>query len=74
MAAPVVFQQHRPGPPLPEGESYFTIGWKQASIDLARAPTHNCLTMVTPLDLDSAQGMQKITSPVHISRRFLLTL
>jgi len=24
-----IFQQHRPGPPLPKGESYLTIGWKQ---------------------------------------------
>lgn len=24
-----IFQQPRPGPPLPKGESYFTIGWKQ---------------------------------------------
>jgi hypothetical protein len=27
----VIFQQHRPGPPLPKGESYLTIGWKQVS-------------------------------------------
>ena len=25
----VVFQQPRPGPKLPKGENYFTIGWKQ---------------------------------------------
>ena len=25
----VIFQQPRPGPPLPKGESYLTIGWKQ---------------------------------------------
>ena len=25
----VIFQQHRPGPSLPEGQSYLTIGWKQ---------------------------------------------
>ncbi|PPQ70377.1 hypothetical protein CVT26_013842 [Gymnopilus dilepis] len=24
-----IFQEPRPGPPLPEGESYLTIGWKQ---------------------------------------------
>ncbi|RDB19866.1 Autophagy-related protein 22-1 [Hypsizygus marmoreus] len=24
-----IFQQPRPGPPVPRGESYFTIGWKQ---------------------------------------------
>ncbi|KAK2459947.1 hypothetical protein APHAL10511_008032 [Amanita phalloides] len=24
-----IFQEPRPGPPLPRGESYFTIGWKQ---------------------------------------------
>ncbi|KAH0588101.1 hypothetical protein H2248_006822 [Termitomyces sp. 'cryptogamus'] len=24
-----IFQQPRPGPPLPKGESYLTIGWKQ---------------------------------------------
>ncbi|KZV88829.1 MFS general substrate transporter [Exidia glandulosa HHB12029] len=24
-----IFQQPRPGPPLPKGEHYFTIGWKQ---------------------------------------------
>ena len=27
--SPVIFQQPRPGPPLPKGESYLTIGWKQ---------------------------------------------
>ncbi|GJJ14218.1 hypothetical protein Clacol_008480 [Clathrus columnatus] len=26
---PVIFQQRRPGPKLPKGESYLTIGWKQ---------------------------------------------
>ena len=25
----VIYQSHRPGPPLPKGESYLTIGWKQ---------------------------------------------
>lgn len=25
----VIFQQPRPGPPLPKGEYYLTIGWKQ---------------------------------------------
>ncbi|KAG6815216.1 hypothetical protein H0H93_010565, partial [Arthromyces matolae] len=25
----VIFQQPRPGPPVPKGESYLTIGWKQ---------------------------------------------
>ncbi|KAG5641511.1 hypothetical protein DXG03_004840 [Asterophora parasitica] len=25
----IVFQQPRPGPPVPKGESYLTIGWKQ---------------------------------------------
>jgi len=25
----VIFQQPRPGPPLPKKESYLTIGWKQ---------------------------------------------
>ena len=25
----VIFQQPRPGPPLPKGEHYLTIGWKQ---------------------------------------------
>lgn len=25
----VIFQQPRPGPPLPKGEHYVTIGWKQ---------------------------------------------
>ncbi|KAG5349934.1 hypothetical protein C0989_001211 [Termitomyces sp. Mn162] len=25
----IIFQQPRPGPPLPKGESYLTIGWKQ---------------------------------------------
>ena len=25
----VIFQQPRPGPPLPKGELYVTVGWKQ---------------------------------------------
>jgi hypothetical protein len=25
----VIFQQPRPGPPLPKAEHYITIGWKQ---------------------------------------------
>lgn len=25
----VIFQQPRPGPRLPKGENYITIGWKQ---------------------------------------------
>ena len=25
----VIYQEPRPGPPLPKGESYLTIGWKQ---------------------------------------------
>ena len=31
---PVIFQQPRPVPPLPKGESYLTIGWKQIWIAL----------------------------------------
>lgn len=27
----VIFQQPRPGPLLPKGEHYMTIGWKQVS-------------------------------------------
>ena len=30
----VIFQQPRPGPPLPKGESYLTVGWKQIWIAL----------------------------------------
>jgi len=26
---PVIFQEPRPGPPIPKGSSYLTIGWKQ---------------------------------------------
>lgn len=29
-----VFQQSRPGPPLPTGSNYFTIGWKQILVAL----------------------------------------
>jgi hypothetical protein len=29
MSTPVIFQQPRPGPKLPKGERYLTIGWKQ---------------------------------------------
>jgi hypothetical protein len=29
MGIPVIYQQPRPGPKLPKGESYLTIGWKQ---------------------------------------------
>ena len=28
----VIYQSPRPGPPLPRGESYLTIGWKQVII------------------------------------------
>jgi hypothetical protein len=28
----VVFQEPRPGPGLPKGEHYLTIGWKQVNI------------------------------------------
>jgi hypothetical protein len=28
----VIFQEPRPGPKLPKGEHYLTIGWKQVSI------------------------------------------
>lgn len=34
----VIYQQPRPGPQLPKGESYLTIGWKQV-IYLAFLPT-----------------------------------
>lgn len=27
----VIFQQPRPGPPLPKGEHYLTVGWKQVN-------------------------------------------
>lgn len=29
---PVIFQQPRPGPSLPKGEHYLTIGWKQVCV------------------------------------------
>ncbi|TFK46944.1 MFS general substrate transporter [Heliocybe sulcata] len=29
-----IFQQPRPGPPLPKGEHYFTVGWKQILVAL----------------------------------------
>jgi MFS-type transporter involved in bile tolerance (Atg22 family) len=29
MSSLVIFQEPRPGPKLPAGESYLTIGWKQ---------------------------------------------
>lgn len=43
---PVIFQQPRPGPPLPKGESYFTIGWKQVfhHVDFAVAVVHRPIT------------------------------
>ncbi len=31
----VVFQQPRPGPKLPKGEGYLTIGWKQVLAQLS---------------------------------------
>lgn len=34
MMCPVIFQEPRPGPALPKGESYLTIGWKQIWIAL----------------------------------------
>ncbi len=31
----VIYQQPRPGPKLPKGESYLTIGWKQVRTGLS---------------------------------------
>lgn len=37
----VIFQQPRPGPPLPKGEHYIAVGWKQVcdklSLSVAKA-------------------------------------
>jgi len=42
----VIYQQPRPGPQLPKGESYLTIGWKQVHAGLS----HPVPTRVSFLD------------------------
>ena len=44
-APPVIYQQPRPGPKLPKGESYLTIGWKQVR-------THLLIMVASHFNLD----------------------
>lgn len=49
----VIFQQPRPGPPLPKGEHYMTIGWKQV---WRTALKWNC-TLTCISDLEGTQAV-----------------
>ena len=50
----VIYQSPRPGPPLPKGESYLTIGWKQV-INRFHDPNRGMLTSRS--DLGSSQDL-----------------
>ena len=61
----VVFQQPRPGLPLPKGAHYVTIGWKQVRLSQYQhvARTRTCLNHDL-IDLGCAPAIQ--TAPIHI--------
>lgn len=62
----VIYQTPRPGPPLPKGESYLTIGWKQVTkwfYDLKRG------MITSSSDLGSSQDLQISSIYLCVSRR-----
>ena len=62
----VIFQQPRPGPNLPKGESYLTIGWKQVRNSFFQLSSAD-----RKLDLCRFEGVQEITIHIHLSIRFI---
>jgi hypothetical protein len=63
----VIFQEPRHGPPLPEGEHYLTIGWKQVKLFV-----FNCVSLIRyPIDLACAQTIQETTVHLCIPVRIL---
>jgi hypothetical protein len=68
----VIFQQSRPGIPLPKGESYLFIGWKQARIFCMHP-----IILQRPIVVSSisgvaiAQRVQKTPVLIHLRVRFL---
>ena len=63
----VIYQCPRPGPPLPKGESYLTIGWKQVN---KRFYGLKCSMFTLISDLGSSQDLQ--IPPVHLCVPFCL--
>ena len=66
----VIYQQPRPGPPLPKGESYLTIGWKQVSPASAHSVSFLLMHIHIIADLDCIEAIQKTTLYVHLPFRF----
>jgi hypothetical protein len=62
----VIYQQPRPGPKLPNRESYLTIGWKQVRDYLLITVTSH-----TNLDLDRLEAVQGIAPHLHLPLRVL---
>ena len=60
---PVIFLQPRPGPKLPEGESYLTIGWKQVRGHFVLLH----LLAYFELDLCCFEGVQEIAIHIYLS-------
>ena len=57
---PVVYQSRPPGPPLPKGESYLTIGWKQVKQVVSRPE-------VPHVDVDPRSGrLSRLINISHI--------
>lgn len=65
----VVYQQPRPGPKLPKGESYLTIGWKQVPIHHLSAFLDTA--SYCQLDMDGLESIQETALHIHIPVRFL---
>jgi len=65
----VVYQQPRPGPKLPKGESYLTIGWKQVPTQLLSAFLDT--VSYSQLDMDGLEAIRETALHIHIPVRFL---
>ena len=65
----VVYQQPRPGPKLPKGESYLTIGWKQ--VPTQRLSAFLDTASYSQLDMDGLEAIQESALHIHIPVRFL---
>ena len=67
----VLFQQPRPGPNLPKGESYLTIGWKQ----VRKAKVSFQLSCADrKLDFCRFEKLQEITIHIRLSIRSISPL